>query len=169
MLRTLALATIALVGASAASADVYRWVDEHGSVHYSDQWMPGAEVIKAVKPRPPSDSGSSTRASSKSGMTSDRAAAQIAEQNAAQATKQDVAKVREQQCKEAKERYEKAIVARRIFTPGKDGEKDVDGQPVRHYISDEEADAYRTKARTEMQEACGPAATAKVVAEVAPE
>ncbi|HVO44755.1 MAG TPA: DUF4124 domain-containing protein [Steroidobacteraceae bacterium] len=169
MLRKIALATIAIAAASAAYADVYRWVDEHGSVHYSDQWMPGAEVIKAVKPRPPSDSGSSTRSSSRSPVTSDRAAAQIAEQNQAQAMKQDVSKVREQQCKEAKDRYQKAIVARRIFTPGKEGEKDVDGQPVRHYISDEEADAYRTKARAEMQEACGPAATAKVVAEAAPE
>ena len=35
--------------------------------------------------------------------------------SAAKAVKEDVAKVRDQQCKEAKDRYEKAIAARRIY------------------------------------------------------
>ena len=52
MLRYLAISTVLSVGAvSAAHADVYRWVDDHGGVHYSDQWVAGSEVIKSsIKP-----------------------------------------------------------------------------------------------------------------------
>jgi hypothetical protein len=64
--------------------------------------------------------------------------------------------MREQQCKEAKDRYDKAIQARRIFKQGEsDKAKDTDRPDDRQYLSDEEADAYRVKARQEMQELCG--------------
>src|SRR5437764_10919222 len=32
-----------------ARADVYRWIDEHGVPHYSDEWVPGSVVVKTVK------------------------------------------------------------------------------------------------------------------------
>jgi hypothetical protein len=35
-----------LVFGSATAADVYRWVDRDGVVHYSDQWQPGAEKVR---------------------------------------------------------------------------------------------------------------------------
>ena len=74
----------------------------------------------------------------------------------AKAVKQDLAKVREQQCKEAKDRYDKAIQARRIYKPSKsDTSKDTDRPDDRQYMSDDEADAYRVKARADMQEVCG--------------
>ncbi|MBV8803924.1 MAG: DUF4124 domain-containing protein, partial [Sinobacteraceae bacterium] len=41
MLRTWAISSLLFAGAvSVANADVFRWVDEHGGVHYSDQWVP---------------------------------------------------------------------------------------------------------------------------------
>src|SRR5262249_35211359 len=54
MLRSLAISSFLLMGAVsvAHAADVYRWVDDHGGVHYSDQWVPGSEVIKSSRPRP---------------------------------------------------------------------------------------------------------------------
>ena len=59
MLRNLAISTVLCVGAvSVAHADVYRWVDDHGGVHYSDQWVPGSETIKS-SPKPPGSGGSS--------------------------------------------------------------------------------------------------------------
>src|SRR5262249_22247623 len=127
MLRTVAIGSLLFAGAvSVAEADVFRWVDEHGSVHYSDQWVPGSELIKTTKTRPQtssSDSGRRTVAMQKA--ASDAASAQVAQQNAAQAVKQDVAKAREQQCKDAKDRYEKAIQARRLFkAPTGDKAKD---------------------------------------------
>jgi hypothetical protein len=62
---------------------------------------------------------------------------------------QDLAKAHEQQCKEAKDRYQKAIEARRVYKAGKDGE--------REYMSDAETDSYRVQARNDVQQACGSA------------
>jgi hypothetical protein len=152
MLRSLAISVLVLAGTSTvAFADVYRFVDEHGGVHYTDQWVPGSELIKSTKPRQASITADSSHSSSatqpKSGVPGDRSAEQLAENHAAQAVKQDVAKTREQQCKEAKDRYDQSIVARRMYKTTKDGE--------REYVSDEEADALRVKYRTAMDEVCG--------------
>jgi hypothetical protein len=65
--------------------------------------------------------------------------------------------VREQQCKDAKDRYEKAIQARRIYKsgPSNGNSKDPNQAEDRQYLSDEEADAYRVKARQDVQDLCG--------------
>jgi hypothetical protein len=159
MLRILAISSFLFTGAvSVAHADVYRWVDDHGGVHYSDQWVPGSEVIKSTKAHP-SSAGDSPRntarkpESASAGLNS----GDQAEKSATQAMKQDKAKLREQQCKDAKDRYNKAIEARRIYkTVGGDKGKDSADAP-REYLSDEEADSYRVKARQEMQDLCGEA------------
>jgi hypothetical protein len=160
MLRAIAISTLIFAGVSAvAYADVYRWVDEHGTVHYTDRWVPGSELIKSNKPHPngaDSDSPRQNGGQAKYAASGDRASAQVQQESAERAVKQDMAKVREQRCKEAKDRYDKAIAARRIFksTPA-DKSKDTDRPDDRQYLSDEEADAYRVKARSDVQEACG--------------
>ena len=157
MLRSLAISSLLFTGviSVAHAADVFRWVDDHGSVHYSDQWVPGSVVIKTTKPRPPSSSSDTRRTESPSQTISPP---QLAQDNV-KAVKQDVAKAREQQCKEAKDRYDKAIQARRIYKMTAASDKAKDGQePDREYLSDEEADAYRAKARQEVQDFCGPSA-----------
>jgi hypothetical protein len=160
MLRTLAISSFLFVGAaSIANADVYRWVDDHGGVHYSDQSVPGSQLIKSTKPRP-SEGGSSRRASGSPRPTPIPVPTSVnsGEHSAADAMKQDKAKIREQQCKDAKERYNKAIEARRIYKGSRGGDKSKDGDDApREYLSDEEADAYRVKAREEMQDLCGEA------------
>jgi Domain of unknown function (DUF4124) len=158
MLRYLAISTILSVGAvSAAHADVYRWVDDHGGVHYSDQWVAGSEVIKSSQKPPGSGGGNS---SSQTAYTAPKSTpAPTSRDDAAKAVKGDVAKVREQQCKEAKDRYEKAIAARRIYkgsAPGDKATKDTDQLDDRQYLSEEEADAYRVKARQDVSDLCGP-------------
>jgi hypothetical protein len=135
---------------SVAQADVYRWVDDKGEPHYSDRWVPGSELISSSRPHPVSDSSASSPSSDKAiasanQKTDDKAAAA---KNAA-AAKADATKVREQQCKDAKERYQKAIDARRIYKPAKDGDTD------RTYMSDAETDAYRAQARQDVTDACG--------------
>ncbi len=47
--RTILL-LLALLAASAALADAYRWTDEDGVVHYSDRPHPGAERINIAEP-----------------------------------------------------------------------------------------------------------------------
>lgn len=154
MLRKLAISTVLTVGiVSAAHADVYRWVDDHGGVHYSDQWVAGSEVIKS-SPKPPGSSGQSSHTYTAPKSSS----APPSQEDAAKAVKNDVAKTRDQQCKDAKDRYEKAIAARRIYKAPAAGEKaakDVDGNDSRQYLSEEEADAYRVKARQDVSDFCG--------------
>ena len=158
MLRNLAISTLLCVGAVAvAYADVFRWVDDHGGVHYSDQWVAGSEVIKSSI-KPPSSGGGNS--SSHTTSTAPKSTpAPTSQDDAAKAVKGDVAKARDQQCKDAKDRYEKAIAARRIYkgpAPGDKATKDTDRPDDRQYLSEEEADAYRVKARQDVSDFCGP-------------
>ena len=131
-----------------ARADVYRWTDEHGVTHYSDQWVPGSVVVKTLKPHP-GGTESNARSSDQRSMSSsnNRVSAELSEQSNARAVQQDVTRTRDAQCKAAKDRYMKAIQSRRVFQQGKDGQ--------REYLSEEAADAYRQQARKDVQDRCG--------------
>jgi len=154
MLRNLAISTLLCAGAvSVAHADVFRWVDDHGGVHYSDQWVPGSEVVKSSsKPKGASSTPTSYSAPKTSG-------APPSKDSATKSVKEDLAKVRDQQCKDAKDRYDKAIQARRIYKAPAAADpkatKDTDRAEDRQYLSEEEADAYRVKARQDVMDFCG--------------
>lgn len=166
MLRNLgicALAGLALTGI--ARADVYRWLDEHGEPHYSDRWVPGSQLIRSSRPHPtafdgpdsrpgasaaPSgaSSGASAEATSSAGQAGSGAPPTV-DAESLKAVKADTAKRREQQCKEARDRYDKAMTARRIFKPGAKSDDE------RQYLSEDEADAYRARALKDVKELCG--------------
>ena len=148
MLRTVSVALIlaAGTGLAHADADIYRWKDAQGIYHYSDQWVPGSELIKSAAKAHSSDPNA-PRSSSASSSSSDSAPPDGVTPATAQAVKDDVAKAHDQQCKQAKDAYDKAIHARRIYKSEKEGEKE--------YMSDAEADAYRLKIRGQMDEYCG--------------
>jgi Domain of unknown function (DUF4124) len=159
MLRYLAISTLLCAGAGAVSvahADVFRWVDDHGGVHYSDQWVPGSEVIKSSQKPKGGSSGSTGQSSYSAPKTS---SAPPSQDNATKSVKEDLAKVRDQQCKDAKDRYDKAIQARRIYKApaavDPKAPKDTDRPEDRQYLSEEEADAYRVKARQDVMDFCG--------------
>jgi len=156
MRPVLAVLAIAFIAASSfARADVWMWKDSAGEVHYSDRWVEGAERLKTVGPRPQSSAQSTgstqtTKASTpvaRLAAQNESADAARARENAARAVQQDVAKKQDEQCTKAKELYDKAISARRIYKTGKDGEKE--------FMSDADADQYRVKARADMDALCG--------------
>jgi Domain of unknown function (DUF4124) len=152
MRRVLAISALVLAAAATtAHADVYRFIDAQGRVQYSDRWVPGSELIKTSDRNRTvsSEAAAAQRAAEQTKLTvsNDRIAAQQAQQNAAQAMRQDVAATRNEQCKQAKDRYEKSIQARRLYKVGKDGE--------REYLTDSEADEMRLQARVDMQNLCG--------------
>ena len=153
MLRTTIVTTlIAACICGVAHADVYRWVDDKGEPHYTDRWVPGSELIKSDKPRPQNPDSSASRPVAPQYQTpagAQHAAAQQADRANAEAVKQDVAKTKDVQCKQAKERYQKAIEARRIYKPAKEGDTD------RAFMSDAETDEYRAQARSDVTLACG--------------
>jgi hypothetical protein len=137
------LAASALAGlAGIAHADVvYQWTDAKGQVHYTDQWVPGAKLIRTETAHP--------SAAGPTGIQSESSAAdgQIKQQSAAQAVQQDEDKIRAARCTQEKAEYQKLIDSRRIYTTDKSGE--------RHYLSDSDADAARVKARQAMDADCG--------------
>ena len=142
----LAASTAALLGAAGTvHADVvYQWTDAKGQVHYTDQWVPGAKLIRTETAHP-SAAAAGTTPSVQSG--SNAADGQTKQQNAAQAVQADEDKVRAARCTQEKADYQKLIDSRRIYTTDKSGE--------RHYLSDEDADAARVKARQAMDADCG--------------
>jgi hypothetical protein len=138
MLRlSIALAALTLV-VSTAEADVYKTVDAQGQPHYSDQWSPGAVLIKQ----------NSTRVEPATPDTSPKApAAPDPTKAASKQVQTDMQAVHAQQCKDLKEQYDKELHARRIYQPA-------DSSAPKEYMSDAEADAERVKTRQAMDAAC---------------
>jgi hypothetical protein len=149
MLRRLSVSALILAGAfTIARADVYRWVDDHGQPHYSDQWMPGSEVVKTSKTHPPGTDRMTRTADQRSLTASNsRVATQLGEQDNARAVQEDLANRRAVLCKQSKDNYMRAITSRRVYKEGPEGARD--------YLSDPDADAYREQLRKQVQEYCG--------------
>ena len=149
MLQRLSISALIIAGAfTLAHADVYRWVDEKGQPHYSDQWMPGSEVIKTSKTHPPGYD-SATRAADQKNLTASntKVSAQLEDKDNARAVQQDVASRRAVLCKQSKDSYVRAITSRRVYKEGAQGE--------RSYLTDADADAYREQLRKQVQDYCG--------------
>ena len=73
---------VLLAAAGAARADVvYEWTDAHGQVHYTDQWVPGAKVVKTADANKAADSSTAQTSQNQSNA----AASQIKQQQEAQA------------------------------------------------------------------------------------
>jgi hypothetical protein len=149
MLRRLLVSALILAGAcTMARADVYRWVDDRGQPHYSDQWMPGSEVIKTSKAHPAgADSAARTTDQRSLTASNNRVAAQLGDEDNARAVQQDVASRHAVLCKQSRDNYMKAITSRRVYKEGADGARD--------YLTDADADAYREQLRKQVQEYCG--------------
>ena len=148
MRKILTLAVSVLIASSAlAGGDIYRWKDDSGTWHFSDQPHPGAELVRrgdrAVNPAVESaaPAPSSTTEASAPLPVSDAVAAQV---------RQEAAAAKTDQCKKADEAYQKAVQARRITRT------DEKGNTV--YLSDAEIDALRLQARSVRDVACGPGA-----------
>ena len=149
MLRRLSISALLITGAfTIAQADVYRWVDDKGQPHYSDQWMPGSEVIKTSKAHPPGYDNTTRTADQKSLTASNtRISQQLDDKDNARAVQQDLASRHAVLCKQSKDNYQKAITSRRVYKEGTAGD--------RSYLSDADADAYREQLRKQVQDQCG--------------
>jgi hypothetical protein len=137
---SIALAAALAAVVATAHADVYKSVDAQGQVHYSDQWSPGAELIKGDHSRNSPALPADTPAPNNTGPDPNKAAAKQVQA--------DMDAVRAQQCKQLKEQYDKELRARRIYQPGSDS------SAPKQYMSDADADAERVKTRQAMDEAC---------------
>ncbi len=146
MLRLVPITALILAGTfSVARADVFRWVDEKGEPHYSDQWVPGSTVIKTSSRGRPTDAGPSAQKDLMA--SSNKISGQLDDQANARGVQEDLAKTKAAKCKAAQDRYMKAIENNRVYKQTKDGE--------REFLSDAELDAYRETARKDVAGLCG--------------
>lgn len=142
MKKLIAIVFLACGLSVTASADIWKWVDEQGNVHYGDMAAradaANAERISyAASDRSVSTSGNSPAVTnrgsdSKPGETSDDA--------------QEGADAKAYYCKQATDIYESYVRAPRLYRTGADGE--------REYLSDEESAATLAEARASMAEWC---------------
>jgi hypothetical protein len=146
LLLTLTTATLA---AGTAAADVYKYKDEKGNIHYTDKppELPAERLnvksqrtdVVAVQERSQAEQQQSTAAS----QQRDQARAQAADQKAAAELS---AKDKAERCAKARERYDQYMNSQKLYEKGEDGE--------RRYLSSEELDAARTSAKTSMDVLC---------------
>jgi hypothetical protein len=155
-----ALATVLGTATANTSADVWRWVDSAGRVHYSDVPVEGAVRVKAAAPRPAgaaptgNTTGGGAPAAGAPPTLANQSVAineQLQGEAAARAVQGDLAKKRAEQCKEATERYDRSIAARRLYRDGKNGE--------RIWLTDAEIEQARVEARRDRDAVCNPGAT----------
>jgi hypothetical protein len=146
MRRFVAIALlIPLLGS--ARADIYRSVDAQGHVQYSDTPSPGAELVYSgdAHGTVPSAVSESSKLPSLA-QRSEQISQDIAQQSAARAVERDTADAHGKQCQQARQQYQQAVAARRLYKVGSDGE--------RQYMSDDEAEQQRVKYKLAMDTAC---------------
>jgi hypothetical protein len=143
MLLTLVLASFA------ATAEVFRWVDAQGRVHYSDRPTSEKAKVVPVESRPTNSEAVNKRSEAEQAQRQqDEKDKQKlnADMAANKAVAKDTAKLQEERCKKAQEAYRVAIESQRLYRLGKNGE--------REYLTAEEITAARVNARKSLDEAC---------------
>jgi hypothetical protein len=150
---SITLAALAMVVIT-AHADVYKSLDAQGQVRYSDQWSPGATLIKSDHNQQFIDPNANAPADQKKpGAPNDHTPADAGKQAAQKQVDADLAAARAVECKRLQDQYDKLIHARRIL------QADAGPNGERQFMSDTEADAERVKTKQAMDDACsaGPA------------
>lgn len=130
-----------------ASAAMYKWVDEQGNVHYSQQRPPNLEYEKVAPPPPPSSSAAEERKRLES-MLENRAESR---EQAAEADKEAAARQAEQA------RYQKNCEAaqKNLELYQNLGHKKIVGEDgVAYYPSEEELAEKISTARENIQKYC---------------
>jgi hypothetical protein len=145
------LTALALMFAALGSAQAAEIYCNNQGRDCSDKPSPGATTVRISSANFGTNTLSTPASGSErvsNGSTQDFGAdARLGQERSAQALQKDVAATRAKQCKEAQDKYQKAIEARRVYRMGKDGE--------REYLSDTEADQMRLNARLDMDRSCG--------------
>ena len=144
-LRAVACAALLLAGV-AAYADVYKWIDAEGRVHFTDRPPPSDGRLVSI--------GQTARTVTQSSAEAPEAPTPVAAGPSAAAPPKPEASLIETvfetlACQTARERYQQYVSARRLYLSGE--------QNDRQYLSDAEMEAARIQARHDVEELCGQA------------
>ena len=144
-MKRIAIAVLALFLAPLASAQLYKWVDKDGKVHYSDQ-PPPAQASKQIKV----DTGVSSTAPS--------AVARDKELEKGRQEAADAAKKKDEAERVAKQRAEECDKARSYLKGLEGGGRFVtfDEKGNRTFLEADQIAAEKAKAQKNVEEACKP-------------
>lgn len=149
ILPVLALAAAA-TSASIASAEIYKWVDENGVVHYADQPQHRNAERSEIDSRRTDDSAARERlqaslAQSAAQRERFRENREPAEPDLVEQAKRTV-ELRRQSCVAAREKLTQFTQARRLYTLDEDGAK--------VYLNEEETNQARADVEAAVKEHC---------------
>jgi hypothetical protein len=152
-IKVLAVIAGVLACAAAQAGDVYKYVDERGNTMYTDKPIPGAVRVSASAQRPQEVSERSYAAQQKDTNTQLNASNQRiadAQNNSrvAETVAKDLKATQVERCKKAREAYEGAINARRLYREKEGGQ--------REYLNDAELAQNRVEALKQAESICGP-------------
>ncbi len=138
MKQVIAIVFLACGLSVTANADIWKWVDEQGNVHYGDM-AARADAVNAerISYAPGNRSGSSPAATTRG---TDSQPGDTLEDG------QEGADAKAYYCKQATDIYKSYVDAPRLYRTGADGE--------REYLSDVETAATLAEARASMAEWC---------------
>lgn len=133
----------------AAADTVYKWSDSRGQIHYTDlpPTQSDAKILSV------SHRESAARDDEQAGDEGDgdnngsQSDGSTVDHKAMAAVEADVSSAKVKQCKDAKERYQRYVESRRLFRQTADGK--------REYLTDEQLNDARVKAKQAMDENCG--------------
>ncbi|MFL6548519.1 MAG: DUF4124 domain-containing protein [Povalibacter sp.] len=144
----LIIATLVL-GTGVAHADVYKFVDAHGNVLYTDK--PATLPAQRLSVQSHKTDVVEAQARQQAEMSRMQAANQTTTQNAQQQADKKAAgelteKDKAERCVKARERYDSYMNSQRLYESQANGE--------RRYLSDAELTTARTSAKASMDELC---------------
>ena len=146
-MRRIALALIvAAACASPAQAQVYRWVDKDGKVHYSDQKPKDAVAKEMAIQSQPSDAEAAEKAMAELKAQNQGLDQLEADRKQAAADQQRVKQQQDAQCKAARSEAQLLTQVNRYFT--------VDDKGERRYDSDAQLAQRRAAANAKVAELC---------------
>jgi hypothetical protein len=148
---------LALLGTAAASADVYRSTDAHGTVVYSDRPTDKSEPVfvtasKPGRPGNPIAPPKTAQANAQNGQNAQTSSSGDQAQGAQKTEKGDLTPAEKEaekakNCQTARERKVKYDQSHRLFKTGPNGD--------REYLSDAEIDQAKAQAAADVQTWCG--------------
>jgi hypothetical protein len=127
-------------------AGIYKWVDEHGRVHYSDTPRENATAVTvdpAPAGAPAANSGERLRAQQQYLQARERERSRKKQE---QAIEKQQARSRERRCNRARDRLRRLTRASGLYRLGKDGE--------REFLSHSERAAAEQRARKDVDKWC---------------
>ena len=146
-MRALSLLACALCALTIGAAEVYRWVDADGKVHFSDAPPPGVVAEKLALKSAPTDPAAIDLAETERQVRENHAEADAVVANNSAKEAAAKAEKAEQDCADAKARYDAVQHSRKFATKDKDG-KDA-------WMSGDDADKMKAKLKADVEAKCG--------------